>query len=104
MQGRWVHFASINGLPDITWKYKGIYIGLELKMKTGSFTKHQKETLPMLINNGSFVFIIDSFEELFNTIELVKANVIEVAEGILIKQEINHLSESQLSYRKKLKI
>ena len=102
--GRWIQFTDRKGLPDITVVYNGVYIGIELKLKTGYFTKHQKETLPLMIESGVHVYVVDNFEELFLITESLKNNIVKTSEGMLIKNQIHELSESQKKYRKKLGI
>ena len=102
--GRWIHFTDRKGLPDITVIYNGIYIGLELKMKTGAFTKHQKETIPLMVGAGCNVFVVDNFEELFNITESMKNNIINTEDGVLVRSKFFELSDSQKKYRRKLGI
>lgn len=101
IDGRWVHFSTKNGLPDITLFYKGVYIGLELKLPKGRLTKHQKETLPEFILNRIHFFIIENVVDLFEALESIKNNIIETDSGTLIKDNLFCLSESQLKYREK---
>ena len=68
-EGRWVHFTDKNGLPDITLIYKGVYIGLELKLPKGRLTKYQQVTLPELSYNGIQYFIIQNVIDLFEVLE-----------------------------------
>ena len=102
--GRWIHFTDRKGLPDITVIYNGVYIGLELKMKTGAFTKHQKETIPLMVGAGCNVFVVDNFEELFNITESMKNNIINTEDGVLVRSKFFELSDSQKKYRRKLGI
>jgi superfamily II DNA or RNA helicase len=102
--GRWIQFTDRKGLPDIAVIYNGVYIGIELKMKTGAFTKHQKETLPLMIEAGVYVYVVDNFEELFNITESIRENIIKTSEGILIKNKLLSMSDQQKKYRKKLGI
>jgi len=55
--------TSISGLPDITVVYKGQYIGLEVKTKTGRLTKDQKVLHPKMAKVGAKVFIVRSLDE-----------------------------------------
>jgi len=102
--GRWIHFTDRKGLPDIAVIYNGVYIGIELKMKTGTFTKHQKETIPLMVGAGCNVFVVDNFEELFNITESMKDNIVKTDDGILIRNKFFELSDSQKKYRRKLGI
>ena len=102
--GRWIQFTDRKGLPDITVIYNGVYIGIELKMKTGAFTKHQKVTIPLMIESGIHVYVVDNFEELFFITESLKDNIVKTSEGILIKNKLLSMSDSQKKYRKKLGI
>lgn len=104
MSGRWVHFASKNGLPDVTIIYNSVYIGLELKLPKGTLTKHQKETLPEFKVNKVIYFIIENVIDLFEAMESIKKNIINNDLGVIIKKDIYNLSEKQLYYRKKHKL
>lgn len=102
--GRWVHFTDKKGLPDLTILYNGVYIGIELKLPKGRFTTDQMITIPEMIYAGIHVFIIDNFYELFNTIDLIKNNIIKTKDGVLIKNGLYLLSDNQIRYRTKLNI
>lgn len=106
MSGRWVHFASKSGLPDNTVFYNNtsFYFGLELKLKQGRLTKHQKETLPEMTQQKVLFFIIESVYDVYKAIEHIEKNIKTSDEGLFIKNEIYRLYEKQLEYRAKLKI
>jgi len=103
-EGRWVHFTDKNGLPDITLVYKGVYIGLELKLPKGRLTKYQQVTLPELSYNGIQYFIIQNVIDLFEVLEKVRANIVNHEDGVIIKDGLKELSETQIRYRDKYKL
>lgn len=104
--GRWIHFASKSGLPDnsVFYKNTSLFFGLELKLKHGSLTKHQKETLPEMIQKKVLFFICESVFEIYKAIEHVENNIEKSEEGILIKNSIYDLPEWQINTRLKLKL
>ena len=104
--GRWIHFASKNGLPDNTVYYKGtsFYFGLELKMKYGRLTDGQTKTLPEMHNKKVLFFICESVYDVYKSIEHIELNIDFNDEGYLIKNKIYKLSEKQIEYRNKLKL
>lgn len=106
IDGRWVHFASKSGLPDNTIFYKNtsFYFGIELKMKYGKLTEHQKKTLSEMIQKKVLFFICESVIDVFLSIEHVENNLDIFDNGYLIKNSIYDLSEKQIEYRKKLKL
>ena len=106
MDGRWVHFASIAGLPDCTvfTRLGSVYIGIELKLPKGYLSEKQKDTLPMMIHSGLNVFIAESVAEVHDIIEFVTKNVIEIENGFVVSNNIYNLPERQLYYRKKFKL
>lgn len=106
IEGRWVHFASKNGLPDNTVFYKNtsFFFGLELKMKYGKLTEHQKKTLPEMIQKNVLFFICESVMDVFLAIEHIEKNIEFTEDGYFIKKSIYELSEKQKEYRKKLKL
>jgi len=106
IEGRWVHFASKSGLPDNAVYYKGtsFYFGLELKMKYGKLTEHQKATLPEMIRNKVLFFICESVYDVYKSIEHVENNINFMADGYLIKNSIYDLPERQIELRMKLKL
>lgn len=106
IDGRWVNFASKSGLPDNAVYYKGtsFYFGLELKMKYGKLTEHQKQTLPEMERNKVLFFICESVYDVYKSIEHVENNIEFMADGYLIKNSIYELPEKQIEYRTKLKL
>lgn len=106
IDGRWVHFASKSGLPDnaVYYKNTSFYFGLELKMKYGKLTEHQKQTLPEMIRHKVLFFICESVYDVYKSIEHVENNIIFMDEGYLIKNSIYDLPEKQIEYRNKLKL
>lgn len=106
IDGRWVHFASKSGLPDNTVFYKNtsFFFGLELKMKYGKLTEHQKKTLHEMIQKKVLFFICESVMDVFLSIEHIEKNIDVSENGYLIKNNIYDLSDKQIEYRKKLKL
>jgi superfamily II DNA or RNA helicase len=100
VEGRYVHFTDKKGLPDITLIYNGVYFGLELKMPTGTFTKHQKITLPEMMESNVNFFVIDSFQELFLCLEIIQKSVVVLGDGVVIHPI--ELTPTQVKYRNKL--
>lgn len=102
--GRWIHFTSKHGLPDNTVFYKNtsIFFGLELKLKTGSFTKYQKETLPEMIENKVLFFVCESVFDVFKAICHIEANIIFRDNFYLVKNSINEMPEWQNKLREKI--
>lgn len=103
--GRWVHFASKNGLPDNTVFYKNtsFFFGIELKLKNGSFTKHQLETLPEMIENKVLFFICESVFDVYLAIEHIEKHITFVENQLVINYDIYNLPENQKKYIDKLK-
>ena len=104
--GRWVHFASKSGLPDNTVFYKNssIFFGIELKLKTGFLTPHQKQTLPEMIQRGVLFFIAESVYDVYKIIEFVETNIQETETTFTINKNIYNLFEREIELRKKLKL
>lgn len=105
IDGRWVHFASKNGLPDCTVFYKNssMFFGLELKLPKGTFTKHQKETLPEMEQNKVLYFVCQSVFDVFRAICHIEKNFINRDNFYCIKKEIYNYPEWQINLRNKLK-
>lgn len=104
MNGRWVHFTDKKGLPDNTLIFKGIYIGLELKLPSGYLTKHQKETLPEMLQRKVLVFIVQSIGDLFRIIEHLEKHIKKIDNGTLISDNVYCYPEWQQNYLRKLKL
>ena len=104
MQGGWVNFASKNGLPDNTVFYKksSLYFGLELKLKTGTFTANQKETLPEMTQNNILFFIIESVFDVYLAIEHIEKNIKFENNVMQIDYNIYNYSERQKKLREKI--
>lgn len=106
INGNWVSFTSKNGLPDNTVFYKNtsLFFGLELKIKTGTLTKYQKETLPEMKNNNVLFFICESVLDVFKCICHIEKNIIFKNNFYAVNQKIYTLPEWQTDLRRKLKI
>ena len=104
--GRWIHFASKSGLPDNTVFYKNssLFFGIELKLKTGFLTPHQKQTLPEMIQRGVLFFIAESVYDVYKIIEFVETNIQETETTFTINKNIYNLFEREIELRKKLKL
>ena len=104
--GRWVHFASKSGLPDNTVFYKdtSFYFGLELKIPYGKLTKHQKETLPEMIEQNVLFFICQSVYDVYKAIEHIETHTETTEDSFIISNSIYNLDATQMNYRKKLKL
>lgn len=106
IQGRWVHFASKSGLPDNTVFYKdtSFYFGLELKLPKGYLTRHQKITLPEMIEKNVLFFICESVFDVYQAIEHIDKNIFEKDNFIMINKDIYKLPSWQKKYRNKLNL
>ena len=102
--GSYVHFTDKNGLPDITLIYHSVYIGLELKLPRGRLTSFQRETLPEFTEHKVCFFIIENIIDLFNALETITSNIIEVKNNIVINKKLYKLDKTQKKYRLKYKI
>jgi hypothetical protein len=103
IEGRWVQFASKSGLPDNTLFYdsKSIFVGIELKLPAGKLTKHQKETLPVMIEKGILVYFAQSIRDVYEIIKHLEKNIIQMEGGTIIKDSVYELPEQQKVYYKK---
>lgn len=60
------------GCPDVLVVYKGFFVGLEIKTKTGRVSPHQKIFHADVKKAGGFVFVVRDVTELeaiFNSID-----------------------------------
>lgn len=98
---RWVHFASKNGLPDCTVFYKNtsVFFGIELKLPNGTFTKHQKETLPEMDKQKVLYFVCQSVFDVFRAICHIEKNFIDRENFYLVKKSIYIYPEWQRKLR-----
>jgi hypothetical protein len=55
--------ASLNGIPDRLFLYKGVLIGVEVKTPTGKPTELQKRKLKMINENGGFGILVDDVDQ-----------------------------------------
>ena len=104
MNGNWVHFASKNGLPDCTVFYKNtsMFFGLELKLPKGTFTKHQKETLPEMDKQKVLYFVCQSVFDVFRAICHIEKNVIDKENFFVVKKTIYNYPEWQMNLKLKI--
>jgi superfamily II DNA or RNA helicase len=104
--GRWIHFASKNGLPDNTVFYKNssLFFGLELKLKTGRLTEHQLKTLPEMKSKGVLFFICESVYDVFLAITHIENNIIDNEDYFVVNKEVYKLPEWQINLQNKLRL
>ena len=60
--------TSVSGIPDITAIYRGVYVGLEVKTKTGRLTKDQKVMHELMHKRGVKVVIVRSVQEVMKVL------------------------------------
>lgn len=101
MNDRWVHFTSKSGLPDCTVFYKNtsMFFGIELKLPKGTFTKHQKETLPEMDKQKVLYFVCQSVFDVFRAICHIEKNFIDRDNFYLVKKQIYTYPEWQQKLR-----
>lgn len=63
VDNRFLRSTSINGLPDIICIVDGIYIGLEVKTKTGRLNENQVNTHRRIIGAGGLVYVVRSLDD-----------------------------------------
>ena len=103
--GRWVHFTSMKGLPDITTlQFCGIYVGIELKIKNRPLRPSQLKTHADMIQRGQHLFIAQTVEEVFDICEHIRINIREEEDSYIVSKEIYNVPERQKEYRKKFKL
>ena len=64
--------ASEKGLPDIIVIYKGIFVGLEVKTKTGRQRPTQKDAQAKIERAKGFYFIVRSIEDVEDALNIVE--------------------------------
>jgi len=106
IKDRWVHFSSINGLPDnsVFFRMATLFFGLELKLKSGSLTDGQKKTLPEMTDNKILFFICESVLDVYYAFEHIEQNIEYEVDGLKIYNTIYDLSDRQLELRTRLKL
>lgn len=104
--GRWINFASKSGLPDnsVFYKNSSLFFGLELKLKYGKLTSHQKQTLPEMKQKGVLFFICESVYDVYKSIEHIENHIETTEESFTIKKSIYNYPEWQLNIKNKLKL
>ena len=103
--GRYIHFTDRKGLPDIACFYKGIYVGIELKLPCGRLTEAQAETLPEMIDRGLVVFFAQTVVDVFEIIEHLEKNIYEEdGKTVILDGLLNDIPETQKAYRRRHKI
>ncbi len=104
MNGNWVHFASKSGLPDCTVFYKNtsMFFGLELKLPKGTFTKHQKETLPEMDKQKVLYFVCQSVFDVFRAICHIEKNFIDKENFFVVKKTIYNYPDWQMNLKIKI--
>lgn len=66
---------NANGLPDLDFLYKGIYVGCELKAAKGKPTDLQKRKLGSIVENGGIGIIarcVDDVDKVIKYIDNLK--------------------------------
>jgi len=63
--------TSVKGLPDIMVVYKGFFVGLEVKSKTGRQRPTQKDTQARIEKAAGFYFIVRSLEDVDDALSIV---------------------------------
>lgn len=105
-EGRWVHFASKDGLPDnaVFYKNSSIYFGLELKLPIGRLTDHQRITLPEFQKANILFFICESVLDVFMAICHIEENIIDNEDFVVLNKKIYNYPKWQVELRDKLKL
>lgn len=62
---------NANGLPDLDFLYKGVYVGLELKAPKGTPTELQLRKLKSINENGGIGIIVRDLEDVKNVINFI---------------------------------
>ena len=68
------------------------------------FTKHQKETLPEMIEQNVLFFICQSVYDVYKAIEHIETHTETTEDSFIISNSIYNLDDTQMNYRKKLKL
>ena len=55
--------GAIKGFPDIILLYRGNFIGIEVKTKTGTQSEEQKKMENLIVRNGGLYFVVRSLDE-----------------------------------------
>ena len=103
-EGRWIHFTSVKGLPDITVLPYGLYCGIELKLPRGYLNDNQKKTFTDMTRKNVLCFIATSVRDVFDIMIHLQDNIDVNEDSVSVKDSIFDLSEKQLNYRKKNRI
>lgn len=62
---------NANGLPDLDFLYKGVYVGLELKAPKGTPTELQLRKLKSINENGGIGIIVRDLEDVKDVITFI---------------------------------
>lgn len=62
---------NANGLPDLDFLYKGVYVGLELKAPKGTPTELQLRKLKSINENGGIGIIVRDLEDVKDVIDFI---------------------------------
>ncbi len=73
--------ASESGIPDITVIYRGVYVGLEVKTKTGRLTKDQKVMHERMNKNGVIVRIVKNTDDVRAALDEVDGLFMPIGQG-----------------------
>lgn len=63
------------GLPDQIMCYRGMFVGMEVKMPTGKTTKIQERRLHEIREAGGFAFVVRSVEDAMDALDDVDARL-----------------------------
>jgi len=61
------------GLPDQIMCYRGMFVGMEVKMPTGKTTKIQERRIQQIRDAGGFAFVVRSVEDAMDALDDVDA-------------------------------
>ena len=79
-----------------------MFFGLELKLPKGTFTKHQKETLPEMDKQKVLYFVCQSVFDVFLAICHIEKNVIDKENFFVVKKTIYNYPEWQINLKLKI--
>jgi superfamily II DNA or RNA helicase len=104
--GRWIHFASKNGLPDnsVFFDNTSFFFGLELKMPNGRLTDYQKVTLPEMSSHNIVYFICYSVYHVYLAIEHISKYVTITEDAVTVYSGVHNYPEWQKELRTKYKL
>jgi hypothetical protein len=81
-----------------------LFVGIELKLPTGTLTTHQKQTLPEMLQMGVLVFFAQSVADVWGIIKHIEQHTIINADGVTVFNTIYDYPEQQIKYLKRYKL